>query len=96
VTDAEDQAPREESLFEIIQLENGDVVLRRCRGTDEPLVRLRFSAQMLDMLGDDLLDVAEAMLDAAADAVADLHERDDGEVEDGWTLLGDGGGPTLH
>jgi hypothetical protein len=87
---------RVESLFEIVQLDNGDVVLRRCRGNDEPLVRLRFSPQMLDRLGDDLLDVAEAMLDAAADAVAELHERDDGEVEDGWSLLDDEGGPTLH
>jgi hypothetical protein len=51
---------------------------------------------MLDRLGDDLLDVAEAMLDAAADAVAELHERDDGDVEDGWSLLDDEGGPTLH
>jgi hypothetical protein len=87
---------RVESLFEIVQLDNGDVVLRRCRGSDEPLVRLRFSPQMLDRLGDDLLDVAEAMLDAAADAVAELHERDDGDVEDGWSLLDDEGGPTLH
>ena len=33
----------------------------------EPLVRIRFSNEVKDMLGNELVDVAEAMIDAATD-----------------------------
>lgn len=33
----------------------------------EPLVRISFSAEVKDMLGNELVDVAEAMIDAATD-----------------------------
>jgi len=33
----------------------------------EPLVRIRFSDEVKDMLGDELVGVAEAMIDAATD-----------------------------
>jgi len=70
------------SIFlEITQLENGDIVLREAREEDEdhdisasiatpakePLVRIRFSNEVKDMLGNELVGVAEAMIDAATD-----------------------------
>ena len=74
------------SIFlEIIQLDNGDVVLREASDSEsespnpsdivlgnrtttdkEPLVRIRFSPEVNEMLGDNAVGVAEAMIDAAA------------------------------
>lgn len=88
------------SIFlEIMQLENGDVVLREARDESvlteptepteptsagvaagdphfrEPLVRISFSSEVRDLLGDELIPVAEAMMDAATDYL------DDGSIE---------------
>jgi hypothetical protein len=86
-----------EGLLEIIQLDNGDVVLRRTQAPDaEPLVAFRFSRALLERFGDDLLEVVEAMLDAAADAASDLHEQHSGENRNGWALMFQDEGSTLH
>jgi hypothetical protein len=86
-----------DGLLEIIQLENGDVVLRRTQHPEgEPLVLFRFSRAMLERFGDDLLEVVEAMLDAAADAASDLHEQHSGESRNGWALMFHDEGSTLH
>jgi len=55
--------------LEITELENGDVVLREASASDadEPLLRISFSDDLRDMLGGDLVSVAEAMIDAATD-----------------------------
>lgn len=96
-----------ERYLEIMQLDNGDVILQRpspegVRAADEDaLVRMRFSPEMLDVLGEDLLQVAEAMVEAAADALGDLQTQDGADGEDaedrGFDLLTrKGKGPTLH
>jgi hypothetical protein len=82
------------TLLEITELANGDVVLREADtepgAQSEPLVRIRFSDEVRDMLGRDLVSVAEAMIDAAtefleADAAAvEVPDDEDGEA------------PTLH
>lgn len=52
-----------DGLLEIIQLENGDVVLRRTQHPEgEPLVLFRFSRAMLERFGDDLLSPAPLIL----------------------------------
>ena len=53
------------TVLEITQLNNGDIVLREAEDEGEPLVCIRFSDEVRDMLGDDLVGVAEAMIDAA-------------------------------
>ena len=53
------------TVLEITQLSNGDVVLRDADEEGEPLVQIRFSDEVKDMLGEDLVGVAEAMIDAA-------------------------------
>ena len=64
-------------VFEITQLVDGDVVLREADDEGEPLVRIRFSAEVKDMLGDDTVVVAEAMIDAAAAFLeADPEDQD--------------------
>ena len=52
------------------RLPNGDIVLRDAEDGREPLVRIRFSREVQDMLGEDLLSVAEAMIEAATDHIA--------------------------
>ena len=58
------------AMLEITRLANGDIVLRDAEDGREPLVRIRFSREVRDMLGDDLLAVAEAMIEAATDHIA--------------------------
>ena len=55
------------TVLEIMQLDNGDIVLREADTQREPLVSIRFSDEVKDMLGQDLVGVAEAMIDAATD-----------------------------
>jgi hypothetical protein len=56
--------------------EGGAIVIRR--PSAEPLVRIRFSREVNDMLGPDAVGVAEAMIDAATDFLDGLG---DGVVE---------------
>jgi hypothetical protein len=73
------------TLLEITELANGDVVLREAdteaESHNEPLVRIRFSGEVRDMLGKDLVSVAEAMIDAATEYLEadadDAEERVD-------------------
>ena len=69
------------TLLEITELANGDVVLREADNEsgsqNEPLVRIRFSGEVRDMLGKDLVSVAEAMIDAATEYLE--AEPDEGE-----------------
>ena len=55
------------TVLEITQLHNGDIVLREAKDEGEPLLRIRFSDEVRDMLGDELVRVAEAMIDAATE-----------------------------
>jgi hypothetical protein len=80
------------TLLEITELANGDVVLREAdteaESHNEPLVRIRFSGEVRDMLGKDLVSVAEAMIDAATEYLeADADEPE--QVRDETP-------PTLH
>jgi hypothetical protein len=81
------------TLLEITELANGDVVLREAdtesNDQTEPLVRIRFSGEVRDMLGKDLVSVAEAMIDAATEFL----ESDAEEVDD---LVDDDTPPIIH
>ena len=76
------------AVLEIVRLSNGDIVLRDAddvreplRGpVREPLVRIRFSPEIRDMLGEDVLRVAEAMIEAATDHIAGDDESDEPPV----------------
>ena len=59
----------------------GAIILRRA--SSEPLVRIRFSPEVNDMLGGDAVGVAEAMIDAATEYLGGIGELlDDGEDAD--------------
>ena len=68
------------TVLEIAELQNGDVVLREAGGRGEPLVRIRFAAEVKDMLGDDVVNVAEAMIEAATDRLSGGVEESDEEA----------------
>jgi hypothetical protein len=75
------------TLLEITELANGDVVLREAdtepNARNEPLVCIRFSGEVRDMLGNDLVSVAEAMIDAATEFLeAESEETANVEEED--------------
>ena len=69
---------------------------------EEPLVRIRFSDQVREMLGGDLAEVAEAMIDAATDYLGGSHAEsvDAGDSEAGGlqagSLLAGSKSPIIH
>ena len=60
------------SLLEIIELANGEVVLRRVDGEGEALVNIRFSPEAQVYLPDGKLDIAKAMIHAGIQAAVAL------------------------
>lgn len=62
------------SLYEIVELSNGDVVLQRADEETEPLVCIRFSADSLSYMREGKLDVAKAMIEAGMEAASEIAE----------------------
>ena len=63
------------SLYEIVMLSNGEVVLQRSDEEGEPLIRINFSEEALYYLRDGSMDIAKAMIDAGIDAVETLDGK---------------------
>lgn len=63
------------SLFEIMELPNGDIVLQRADEQGEPLVSIRFSGESLSFLRDAKFDVARAMIEAGMEAAGDMADQ---------------------
>ena len=61
------------SEFELIVLENGDVGLQRV-GTNDPLVRVKFSSEVREYLGEQQIEVAKRMIDAGIKTVSELEQ----------------------
>ncbi len=68
------------SLYQIVMLPSGDVVLQRADNTTEQLVRIIFSDEVKSFLGATSIEIAKAMIDAGIDAVENLGVN--GQVED--------------
>lgn len=62
--------------FEIIELANGDVALRRAGHKEDPLVRIHFSEESLYFLREHKIAIARAMLEAGIEAVQNIDEID--------------------
>lgn len=60
------------SLYEIVVLPDGEVVLQRSNAKDEPLIRISFSDEAVLYLGDSSVDIARIMIDAGIEAVEQL------------------------
>jgi hypothetical protein len=64
------------SLYEIVDLGDGEIGLRRAGEDSEPLVRIKFSEESVHFLGEARFEVAKAMIEAGMEAVGDLAEQD--------------------
>ena len=74
------------SLYEIVMLPDGQVVLQRANEEGEPLIRINFSDEAKFYLSDTTIDIAKAMIDAGIDAVEELSTEalsvDEDELEE--------------
>ena len=69
------------SLLEVIDLGDGEVVLKRADEDSEPLVRIKFSDESRVYLMDNGLEVAKAMIQAGIQAAAMIAEQGEMEIE---------------
>lgn len=73
------------SVLEIIELSNGDIVLKRADNDEEELVTIRFSEEAKAFIEDGAIDVAKAMIQAGievASAIADERGIAKAEIVD--------------
>jgi hypothetical protein len=64
------------SYLELVELANGDVVLQRSEGDENPLVTIRFSQETREQINGSCLEIARAMVQAGIEAVALSAEED--------------------
>ena len=73
------------SLYEIIELPNGEIALQRADDAGEkqgePLVSIRFSEESLYFLNDAKFDVAKAMIEAGLEVASDIEDEDAAALE---------------
>ncbi len=79
-------------LYEITELDSGEIVLQRADEKGEPLVRITFSKESLFFLNDAKYDVAKAMIEAGLDAANEINgeideEGNNNDAEDVPTIL---------
>ena len=60
------------SLLEIVELENGEIVLRYVEDKGEPLVTIRFSDESRSYVKQSSLDIAKVMIQAGIQAASHL------------------------
>ena len=80
------------SFLEIIELADGEIVLRRAEDDSEPMVRIRFSEEARLYMMDNGLEVAKAMMQAGIQAAAAIAEQGDMDLE----MERGGVAPVLH
>lgn len=68
----------ETAVLEIVELADGEIVLRPAEGEGEPLLRIRFSEEAAGLLRQSRFDVAREMIDHAITRT----QLWDGEEED--------------
>lgn len=61
------------SFLEIIELPNGDIVLKRADSDDEPLVNIHFSDESKHYMPDSKLEIARVMIQAGIEAAAEIN-----------------------
>ncbi len=68
------------SFLEIVELGDGEIVLKRADDDSEPLVRIRFSDESRLYMMDNGLEVAKAMIQAGVQAAATLAEQSESDA----------------
>ena len=65
--------PMSDPIIELVQLENGDIVLRHSDKPDQPLVTISISDQIANLQPEEKLDVANAMVEAGLERYQDIQ-----------------------
>lgn len=73
--------PISTSFLEIIELENGEVVLRRQDEPEPPLVRINFSEEAKLILNENTPDIGRVMIGAGLRAVGKLFDEANKQAE---------------
>ncbi len=68
------------AVLEIVELADGEIVLRSAEGEGEPLVRIRFSEEAAELLRRARFEVAQEMIDHALSR-SHLVEGDEEEAQ---------------
>ena len=63
-------------VYEIVELKDGEYILKRSDATDEPLVRIKFSAEASDFLSSARTGIAKTMIEAGLSHVEELVENE--------------------
>jgi len=69
------------SLLEIVDLGDGEVVLRRAEEGSEPVVTIRFSETTQYYLMDNCMEIAKVMIQAGIEAAAAILAEEDEEID---------------
>lgn len=70
------------SRFEIVELKNGEIVLRRTDTEQQALVTIRFSDEAKGFLGGSVAEVGKAMIGTGVQLVGQIYEQSGGSTED--------------
>jgi len=73
------------AVFEIVELSDGDIALKRSDGEGEPLVRITFSGDAKDSFPEQHIEIAKAMIEAGVRKVGELsgvHVEDVSAIAD--------------
>ncbi|GAA6138541.1 hypothetical protein NBRC116583_22880 [Arenicella sp. 4NH20-0111] len=62
-----------ESRIELVQLENGDIALRRSDEPEKPLVTISISDEVQDLMPQDKIDIAHSMVEAGIERYRDIQ-----------------------
>lgn len=85
------------SMYEIIDLGDGEVGLARVGDEGEPIIRIKFSSESIHFLREARFDVAKAMLEAGMEMVSEITEEELEDISEFDDELDDESGfPILH
>lgn len=68
------------SLLEIVELDDGEFVLRRAED-DAPLLSIRFSEESIHHLNEGRLEIVKAMIEAGIETAGDLAQRNNDDAD---------------
>lgn len=83
-------------FLEIVELDDGEIALRKADSDDEPIMRVNFSDHILEQLHDQHIDVAKVMLTAGIHMISDLNQKsEEDQVSDESADTTDGTQPRV-
>ena len=69
------------SLFEIIETSSGEIVLKRADDESAPLIKINFSEEALEYLGEMKSEIGRAVISAGVQAVGNLYDKEGNDFE---------------